>query len=62
MESESEQTTGCATGFYFYTEVSHKSRQLSYHRVGFIVDGEIHNDIVRECEDWSSRNLLMKFL
>ena len=32
----------------------------SCHRVGFIVDGEIQNDIVKECEDYSSGNLLMK--
>ena len=36
--------------------------QLTYHCVGFIIDGEIYNDVVRECEDESSWNLLMKLL
>ena len=48
MENESKQTTGCATEFYFYTEVDNYH---TYHRVGFIVDGEIYNDVVRECEN-----------
>ena len=62
MENESEQKTGRATKFYFYMEVSQGSQQLTYHCVGFIIDGEIHIDIVRECEDESSQNLLMKLL